>query len=139
MLTRQQQTLEFWRGCEPIFAPCRRSGERATPMATPTASPSAADDAVDDRLEAVYAYSWDNIGTSALWGAVGGLALMLVFELKRSKRSVYWPKRKHMPHRSPSEMPLGLGAWVPTALMMPNEELLRKTGLDAYMMLRCSP
>ena len=105
-------------------------------MATPTASPSAADDAVDDRLEAVYAYSWDNIGTSALWGAVGGLALMLVFELKRSKRSVYWPKRKHMPHRSPSEMPLGLGAWVPTALMMPNEELLRKTGLDAYMMLR---
>ena len=66
----QQQTLEFWRGCEPIFAPCRRSGERATPMATPTASPSAADDAVDDRLEAVYAYSWDNIGTSALWGAV---------------------------------------------------------------------
>lgn len=66
-----------------------------------------------------------------------GTVLLLVFELKRDKRSVFAPKIERSGKRgSPPPLPHGFLAWVMPVIRTKGHEVLALAGLDAYLLLR---
>jgi hypothetical protein len=90
----------------------------------------------DDSDDSIKNYNWADITTTLELTSVAAVVLLILFECKRNKRSVFWPKRKYLSSHTPPEMPAGLFGWVRVSFMMGGEELLSYVGLDAYMMLR---
>ncbi|KAJ1995504.1 phosphate metabolism protein 7 [Coemansia spiralis] len=67
-----------------------------------------------------------------------GLLIFLVFSVLRPRlRRVYAPRTYAVEQGKRSEpVPSGLFAWIPAALRVPDQEIIKRSGLDTYMFLR---
>ena len=94
------------------------------------------------RLDNEY-YSTENfqsIFATLLMSGLGAIALIATFESLHSRPSlfaVFHPRVQEVPpHRQPPAPCVGFCAWAALASSMPERELRRHIGLDAFMMMR---
>ncbi|CAN0324336.1 unnamed protein product [Pylaiella littoralis] len=74
--------------------------------------------------------------TTLVLSLVLGLGMLLLFEIKRNKSSVYAPRLSKLPHRAAPELSYGPLRWVWKVATLSGPETLRLAGMDAYCLLR---
>ena len=80
--------------------------------------------------------AWEGLTTTAsLYGLVG-LALLVTFEASRGKGSVYSRRSRGLPHRTPAKPGRWPLQWLLPVLMMPDDEVRQKVGMDGFVCLR---
>lgn len=70
--------------------------------------------------------------TTLVLNTVIGLVLMVLFEIKRDKKSVYAPRLSKLPHRASPTLPYGPLRWIWTVGTLPGPETLRLAGTALY-------
>jgi hypothetical protein len=70
--------------------------------------------------------------------AIGGAQYGAFFILRKKVKTVYEARSALRPYAGPKQEPLGSGFFAPVtaALRIPDEEIIRHNGLDAYLFVR---
>ncbi|GBB83502.1 hypothetical protein RclHR1_10200009 [Rhizophagus clarus] len=76
--------------------------------------------------------------SSLIFNAVITIVIFVAFDILRKRnKKVYEPRTYLVPERNRSEpLPPGLFAWVLPVLRIPDDEVIKRIGLDSYMFLR---
>lgn len=113
----------------------------------PTMAPAATDDD-NPWWKAARSVEWPEITTTMELTAALVLGLLMLFELKRHRKSVYAPRMRHYAgeeraRRLPMDGAVLMGgwrrwplAWAWLVCRVPDDEMRRMIGLDAFMVLR---